>query len=160
NRERESVQQQVDAARNARLTEVEKEVTAKRREFEAQCQTREKQLDAQKKDLERQRQFLTDKLGEPVKQLAGNRQGLLTQCLALRPLFRQLHLTAASANGPAPAPARAAASAHHAPAPAPGRPLELPAFVREGKQSSRAVSEADFFERFCRHTEASGFKYR
>ena len=43
-----------------------------------------------REDLERQRHFLTDKLGEVVKQLAENREGLITQFLALEPLFRQL----------------------------------------------------------------------
>src|SRR5262249_9658169 len=46
-----------------------------------------------------------------------------------------------------------------APPPEPGASFALPAFVTAGGAAAN-VPEAEVFERFCRHVEASGFRHR
>src|SRR5262249_12890857 len=140
--------------------EVDKDLDARRREFDAACRKREEQLEDQKRKLEEQSQTLSKNLQAVSKQLRENRDGLVNQFLAISPLLSQLNLVSAPPARDAMMPSVAAPSPAAAkPDDKPARVFSLSAFVRGGPPG-RDVREVGFFERFCKHVEASGFKHR
>ncbi len=156
---KEAVADEIEALRRQRLAAIDADLEARRREFDVSCQKEREKLESQARELDRQRDMLSKNLAKVSDELARNRDDLVNQFLAISPLLSQLNLVAAvppreSAPSPVAAPA--------APAPAEARParvFELPAFVRGGGPG-RDVREVGFFERFCKHVEASGFKHR
>jgi hypothetical protein len=155
---KETVADEVEALRRDRLAGIEVDLEAKRHEFDVSCQKEREKLEGQARELDRQRELLSKNLAKVSDELAKNRDGLVNQFLAISPLLSQLNLVAApsrdsppSASTPALAPASAEAR--------PTRVFPLPAFV-QGGSPGRDVREVGFFERFCKHVEASGFKHR
>jgi hypothetical protein len=157
---KEAVADEVEAVRRQRLADLEKELEKKRQEFELLCQKEKEKLANQGRELERQRELLSKNLAKVSAELAENRDGLVNQFLAISPLLSRLNLVAAApAHESAPAPAAPAPAAPAPLATPPARTFELPAFVRAGPPG-RDLREVGFFDRFCRHVEASGFKHR
>jgi hypothetical protein len=155
---KETVADEVETLRRDRLAAVEGDLEAKRREFDVACQKEREKLDGQARELDRQREVLSKNLAQVSNELATNRDGLVNQFLAISPLLSQLNLVAAGPRESAPS----AVAPSSAPAPAEARPARvfvLPAFV-QGGAPGRDVREVGFFERFCKHVEASGFKHR
>jgi hypothetical protein len=158
---KQGVDEEMEAVRRQRLTAIEAELDQKRQEFARQCREEETKLEGHHHELDRQRQMLSENLTKVAKDLANNRDQIVNQFLAISPLLQQLHLL----NGPVGPGTTVLAPSSNLPAvvsmapDAPARRFELPNFVLRG-QSAAVVAEAAFFERFLRHTEASGFKYR
>ncbi len=153
---KETMADEVEAVRRDRLTGVEADLEARRREFEVSLQKERDKLEGQARELDRQRELLSKNLAEVSDRMAKNRDDLVNQFLAISPLLSQLNLVAASPRELSPssaAPAAAPAQTGSA------RVFVLPAYV-QGGPAGRDVREVGFFERFCKHVEASGFKHR
>jgi len=158
---KEAVADEVESLKRQRLASLEGELEAKRREFDVSCGKEREKLENQARELDRQRDVLSKNLAKVSAELAQNRDGLVNQFLAISPLLSQLNLMAAAPPRES-APSSPTAAPPAAPAPQevrPARVFALPAFVRAGSPG-REVREVGFFERFCKHVEASGFKQR
>jgi hypothetical protein len=156
---KEAAADEVEALRRQRLMGVESELAEKRRDFDLACQKERDKLENQGRELDRQRDVLSKNLAKVAAEMSEKRDELVNQFLAISPLLSQLNLVAG-------APVRESSPSSPAPAAAPVQPespparvFALPAFARGGAPG-RDVREAGFFERFCKHVEASGFKHR
>jgi hypothetical protein len=164
---KETIADEVEVLRRQRLAEVDVELDARRREFDVSCQKEREKLDGQARELDRQREQLEKNLQRVADELVKNRDGLVNQFLAISPLLSQLNLVAAAPPRESPPSAAAPTGVGPASRAGPeesaarqaGPTFALPAFVRGGPPG-RDVREAGFFERFCKHVEASGFKHR
>jgi hypothetical protein len=164
---KETIADEVEGLRRQGLAEVDAELDARRREFDVLCQKERDKLDSQARELDRQREQLEKNLQRVADELVKNRDGLVNQFLAISPLLSQLNLVAAapprdtapSVAVPAGAGPASRAGPEESPSRQAGPTFTLPAFVRGGPPG-RDVREAGFFERFCKHVEASGFKHR
>lgn len=163
-KEREAQRQELEAQYQQKRTALEAELEQTRQEFDRGCRQKEEQLQDQLHDLTRQRELISSSLAEVAKLLGERRQEIINQFLTLAPLLQQLHLfpSGAGQNG-APAALSgpgATAAAASAPTTTPaGQSFDFPAFVSGGPAAS-SVAESQFFDRFCKHVEDSGFKYR
>jgi hypothetical protein len=156
---KEAAADEVEALRRQRLTALEAELEEKRRDFDLACQKERDKLEAQGRELDRQRELLSKNLSKVAAEMTEKRDELVNQFLAISPLLSQLNLVAAAPPRDS-SPSQAVPSAAPAPAEAPpARVFALPDFVRGGTPG-RDVREVGFFERFCKHVEASGFKHR
>jgi hypothetical protein len=160
---RQGVDEEMEGVRRQRLTAIEAELEQKRQEFARRCVDEESKLETHRHELDRQRQLLSENLTKVARDLSSNRDQIVNQFLAIAPLLQQLHLL----NGPNGVAASILPATASLPAPSgapvreagPDRTFDLPTFVLRGP-AALAVPEPAFFERFVRHTEASGFKYR
>lgn len=150
---------ELESLRRKNLAQLEREQAQKQKEFEQSLRDQEERLDGQKRELERQRDLLSKNLKQVAAQLAENRDGLVNQFLAISPLLRQLDLMPSGGGGGERAPALANGVITVAPVAGPKPRFEPPAFVA-GRIAAKPVSEVEFFDRFVRHVEASGFKHR
>jgi hypothetical protein len=163
---KETVADEVEALRRDQLAGVEAELEAKRREFDVSLQKEREKLEGQARELDRQRELLSKNLAEVSDRLAKNRDDLVNQFLAISPLLSQLNLVAAPSSL-VPRPSSLAEDEGQGTGDKgqgtrdkqPARAFVLPAFV-QGGPPGRDVREVGFFERFCKHVEASGFKHR
>jgi hypothetical protein len=163
---KEGVADEVEAVRRDRLAGIEADLEAKRHDFDVSCQKEREKLEAQARELDRQRELLSKNLAKVSDELAKNRDELVNQFLAISPLLSQLNLFAAPSS-PAPGPSSLAEDEGQGARDKgqgtgdkqPARVFSLPAFV-QGGAPGRDVREVGFFERFCKHVEASGFKHR
>jgi hypothetical protein len=148
-----AAQQELKAQRQSALAALDEEIAGQRQEFEHACRDREEQLESQKRELVRQREVLSGNLAQVATQLSEQRDQLVNQFLAILPLLQQLNLF------PPPGTRDPTPEAAVPPAAAAARPFILPPFV-QGGSTPPPPTEEEFFERFCRHVEESGFKYR
>jgi hypothetical protein len=160
-KERDARKQELESQYQKKRATLEAELEKTRQDFDRGCRQKEEHLQEQLNDLTRQRELISNSLAEVGKLMTERRQEMINQFLAIAPLLQQLHLfpagVAADANHAAlPAPALNGETA--APAPA-GKAFDIPAFVSGGAPAG-SVSETQFFDRFCKHVDASGFKYR
>lgn len=144
--------EELESLRRKGLADLEREQDQRREEFNLGLREQEERLNSQKRELERQRDLLSNNLKQVAAELAGNRDNLVNQFLAISPLLHQLDLLPAGRDRVSVIPATT-------PAANPRPRFELPVFAIGGALAP-PVSEAEFFDRFCKHVEASGFKHR
>ncbi len=167
---KETVRRELETIHQIAREEVEKEQATVRQQFERDCRAREEELESRRRELAQQSDLLQGSVTQVARELADNREGLVKQFLAIVPLLQQLDLLQPP-NGKAPnhwthpetlvpsVPSVGASQPTHAPDADQMKPFVLPSFVVGGPASAE-ITELQFFERFCKHVEDSGFRHR
>ncbi len=164
---KELARQELETIRREGKAIAEKEQAQARERFERECRAREEELDARHQELLRQGELLRGSLTQVSRELASNREGLVKQFLTIVPLLQQLDLLGQRPNGAVTVAASVGPAGHALQVSphqeereqTPSQPFALPAFVVGGKNPGE-ITEVQFFERFCKHVEDSGFKHR
>jgi hypothetical protein len=150
-----SLEKEMEGRARREKTSLEQELTRAREEAERQIQTRRSELEIHQAELQRQQTILRDNLSAVVERFTTTRDEVVNQFLTIAPLFAALNLIPHSDGAPSKEAGREAA-------PPLEQPFVLPAFVRglETPEEETALGEVEFFGRFTRHVQASGFVYR
>jgi hypothetical protein len=173
NKKKDAFQQDLERQRREKLNAADKEAERKIKEADRACREREEQLEVQKREIARQRNLLSGNLAQVAREITEKRDELVNQFLAIVPLLQQLNLFPQSSSAPLSPESSGSRTESKAPsAESSGLRTErrpessalspekaLPPFVLGGK-TYPAVTEELFFDRFCKHVQASGFEYR
>jgi hypothetical protein len=137
--------------RDEKLASVEDEIQKLRANANAEIDRERQRLDEQRKALHREQETLAKTVSQAAARFGEGRSALLSDLLALLPALQ--------ATGVLQTPA--------APQTEPGlhekltAPASLPApFVITHAEPSKRLDERTFFDRFARHIQDSGFRYR
>lgn len=144
--------EEIAQERKRRLAETDEEVSRRL----TTLKQKEQEIESISRDLDQQRKVVSENLDAMFKKLAGERESVVQEILTLGPLFQELGLFR---------PDRSASEYTEGTiqsSPAKQRqPVHIPSLVTKQVPDKReVVNEMDFFDRFVRYVEASGFWHR
>ena len=137
--------------------DVEKEIVAARKAKQAELKEIQSEIDRQKEELADQRTALQ----EAASSLKNNKDEVVTQFLSLMPLLEQFNLLpnlpgrdVAHTGSPQIKSGVVESRDSYRPK------FELPSFITDGERADESLAEDEFLDRFRRHSEDCGFRYR
>jgi energy-coupling factor transporter ATP-binding protein EcfA2 len=150
----ENFKERIEIERAAERARTEEELSARRAAAEAELKAETEKLAGEIAALKREQETLVATMERAADRFTSGRSEFVADLVALLP--------ALAATGVMPSPAQpAAAASPPAPSLEPRVAAPLPAaFLARHPAPAERMSEAAFLERFLRHVEGSGFRYR
>jgi hypothetical protein len=135
------------------LAEVDAEIRSRRAKADAQIEDERRQLDEQHKALRREQETLANVVSQAADRFDKGRSELLSDLLAILPALQATGIL----QSPTSTKAQATPTTEEK---LPTMPTLPAAFTKRRFQLERRLDEGVFFERFARHVQDSGFRYR
>jgi hypothetical protein len=137
--------------RDEKRAAVEEEIRILRAKSTSEIEVERKRLDEQRQALHREQETLANAVAQAAARFGEGRTGLISDLLTLLPALQ--------ATGVLQAPTTAQAASEMPEKAVVAVPLPAP-FSTSHIDASQRLDERAFFERFARHVQSSGFRYR
>lgn len=153
-KEIQQLKNELDRKRRQEEAAIQAELSQKREEFNEWVETQRIDIERQRSEINNQRVQLEQSLNEAVTRFTEGRDALVADFLSLSPFLRQLGAIGSSTEESMPiAKTREAREGLRA-------TLDVPDFLDNKVGNEGLIDETVFFERFTRHVEQAGFRFK